>query len=368
MVFFDPPEEYPELMRHILDMVNSAVVVINGDKRIVFANSRAARLLHGTVGQLKGSEVEQLFLPDDREIMVANILKITRDSHEFEGEAMLRRLDGSSFLALIFTTYLQWDSGEGVVITIHDITRMKELERMLKYTDRVAFFGRMLDDINHQIRNPVQVIGGLAKRIATMSPPKAEHVETIIAESGRLENLLNTLNFFIRLPRPRLKSVLFSQVLDNVVPDLERMALGAGVEWVTEVVPGLREESVFIDPQLLAKALQAVALNACEAYTEKSAGPKPVTFRVLTTDRDLHPFAIQISDQGVGVSKADMPHVFSPFFSRKTRHVGMGLTITQRILEEMDGELLLESSRDSGTSVTFFLIKERRRAIRLRKM
>ncbi|OGQ95590.1 MAG: hypothetical protein A2521_07885 [Deltaproteobacteria bacterium RIFOXYD12_FULL_57_12] len=362
-----PPDQYPELMHHILNMVNSAVLVLDADKRIIFANSRAAQLFNCGVAELKNLDIDQLFMPEDLEIMVPNILKITRDASEYEGETMLKRQDGSSFLGLIFTSSLAWKNGRGIVLTIHDISNLKKLERMLKVSGRVAFLGHLLEDINHQIRNPVQVIGGIAKRLADRQTPRVEHVQAIVSASARLEKLLDTLNFFIKLPRPRLRPVLLHEVFETVVPSLTALARQHGVDWTVEADDNLLQESVFIDTELLAKALHEGMANACEAYDDKHH-EKTVQFRLMTTQRPDQPYALQICDRGPGISAQDMPLVFSPFFSRKSKHLGMGLTIAQRIQEEMDCDLLLESSGKTGTCLTYCLVKERRRMIRLRKM
>lgn len=89
------------------------------------------------------------------------------------------------------------------MVTVRDISRLKGLERILRRSERLAFLGRMLDDISHQIRNPVLSIGGFARRLAKMDIPRQEYVRVILDEAARLELLLETLTSFIGLPRAR---------------------------------------------------------------------------------------------------------------------------------------------------------------------
>jgi nitrogen fixation/metabolism regulation signal transduction histidine kinase len=79
-------------------------------------------------------------------------------------------------------------------------------------------------------------------------------------------------------------------------------------------------------------------------------------------------FDATIDKRGERHTAEYLPHVTSHFFTKKSRHIGMGLTFAQRIMDEQDGELSIDSSEDQGTTVTFFLKKERRRPIRTKKL
>ena len=119
----------PKLIGDLLDIIHNAIIVINSDNRIVFANSRTAEMFGTSVEELINKSFFKLFMPDDRKIMVSNILHIVRNEREFEGEVMLRCLDGKSFMGLISGTYFQWDNSQaGMAFSIHDLTEMKALE------------------------------------------------------------------------------------------------------------------------------------------------------------------------------------------------------------------------------------------------
>jgi len=176
----------PKLIGDLLDIIHNAVIVINSQNRIVYANSRTAVMFRTSVAELQDNDIFHLFMPDDTEIMVSNILHITRNEREFEGEAMLRRMDGSSFMGLISGTSFQWDENhDGIAFSIHDITDMKAIERSLRHSERMAFLGNLTDDISHQIRNPIMVIGGFAKRLEELSG--IEHDQKLYAASVVLE-------------------------------------------------------------------------------------------------------------------------------------------------------------------------------------
>ena len=90
--------------------------------------------------------------------------------------------------------------------------------------------------------------------------------------------------------------------------------------------------------------------------------------QLIETFEPSWPYAIKIIDEGCGINADYLSSVTSHFFTKKRKHIGMGLTFAQRIIDEQDGELTIDSVEGEGTSVTFFLKKERRRPIRTKKM
>lgn len=355
-------QKSPRLLGEILNIVQDAVLLVNADHRIFFANSKAAKMFKTSVKVLIDSPFNQLFMPDDRETMTPNIEKLTETEGEYETELMLLRPDDSSFLGLMSCAFFRWESEGSMAITIHDISKMKSIERLLKRMDHIAFLGHMLEDINHQIRNPVLVIGGLARRLAERESNK-KYADAIVKESNQLETLLETLNAFIILPRPKLSQTLLSDMVEALKSRFQPVAAEHGCELVCSCADELQSQTILTDLHLLLRAIGAAVINGCEAY-HKEDSDKKVTITLTANNDPVWPITIKIIDHGQGINAEDIPHATSHFFTNKTKHTGMGLTFAKRILDEQGGTLTVESTKDHGTTVTISLIRERRRIIR----
>lgn len=353
------------LIADVLDIISEAVLVVDAADRFVFASRKAGRMFAATVESLQGGSVAEIFLPEDRELMVPNILRLTRETGEFEGEAMLRRQDGSRFLGRLSSSFLSWQREKVILLIVHDISHMKELERNLRQSERVAFVGHMLDDISHQIRNPVTAIGGFARRLARVEDERSGYAESIVNEADRLERLLDRLGFFVRIPRPRLMPVRLGEVRDALTGLLGNLAGKKGLPFEVDCPADLLREELALDLGLFLQAAEEFVRNACEA-TEATGEGRAVTIRLGRSDRDRHSYEMAVSDRGVGIDAADLPRVSDHFFTNKERHVGLGLSIAGRIIEDQQGEIDISSEPRQGTCVTVFLIKERRRPIRTR--
>ena len=358
----------PRLIGDLLDIIYNAIIIINSDNRIIFANSRTAEMFHTSVDTLVRTSFFKLFMPEDRKILANNILSIVRKEREFETEVMLRRLDGSPFMGMISGTSFQWDDTQsGMAFSVHNLTEVKAIERSLRDSERIAFLGHLVDDISHQIRNPVMVISGLAKRLKDKDSSSSK-VKAIIDEAGRLENLLESLNNFIRLRSPVPVRLPMQELIDLAETVIREQVEGLGCQWVADYEENISEAELLIDKELFKEALIAVILNACESYTRAGSDEKTITFQVgSSTNPDL-PYVINVIDRGVGISSDCASHIFHHFYSNKTRHVGMGLTLAQRIVVEQRGSLTVSSVAGEGTTVSFHLMKERRRPIRTTKL
>lgn len=359
----------PTMIGELLEVIHNALLVVDSSHKIIFANSRTAKMFSTAPDALLGQSISTLFMPEDVNVLVHNILSFIRMNREIESEAMFLKRDGTTFLGRISGTCFEWaENQEGMVFSIHDISDMKEIEQSLKRSERVAFLGRLVDDISHQIRNPIMAIGGLA-RLLQSNYGTSSNVEIILHEASRLEKLLNTMNRFAELPRPKTERVQFSDLLNELemVVGVEVQKLGC--TWSCRCSDLLLDKNLLIDKGLFLAAIIDVARNSCESYIEADTEEeKLVQCDIYPSENDAFPFTVKITDSGAGIAKHAKEHVFSHFYTAKTGHIGMGLTFVKRIIEEQGGLVTIESKPGHGTIVSFHLIKERRRDFRTRRI
>ncbi len=345
----------PKLIYDLLDIIRHAVLIVDHTHHIIFANSHTAEMLRSSEENLIGSHIKRIFTKSDQDVLVSNIIKVTRAEREFESEVMLSRFDDSNFPARLAATFFLWDSGkEGIAFTLHDLSDLKSIENTLRKSERAAFLGRVIDDISHQIRNPVMVIGGFARKLLKKEQNE-KWAGAIVNETNRLETLLTVLNKFIKLPNPRLekiKVINFILRADKVLKNTEAIK-DCQLEWKYEKT--ISDKTILIDPILLLKALEMIVANGCEAY-EGLSREKLITIDIKYFSKTSHPFRIKVTDTGCGILENSLEYVTDHFYTNKTNHVGMGLTLARRIIEQQAGAISIDSQTKCGTSVTLFFL------------
>lgn len=358
----------PAMIAELLDMIHNALFVVDRDLDILFTNSRAGKIFSISPEELMDKEFSELFMPEDVDVLVHNILAITREEGEIESEAMFRRPDGTTFLGRISGTCFKWDEfGEGFIFSIHDISEIKAIEKSLKNSERVAFLGNLVKDISHQIRNPIMVIGGVARRLSDVSANE-KNISVILEEASRLENLLETLGRFTALPSPITREAEIGKLAADIDREVGKKVRAEGCNWECQVEENIGEEKILVDADLIIEAVADIALNSCESYQEMEGVERRVVQCSLTaSDDEKYPFLCSIRDCGVGINEDLQERISSYFYTEKTGHAGMGLTFAKRIIEEQGGKMTIESQPGHGTTVEFHFIRERRRSLRLRR-
>jgi two-component system OmpR family sensor kinase len=221
----------------------------------------------------------------------------------------------------------------------------------------------LLANVSHELRTPLARIRVVHELAAEKFPDVAQrYMKEIAVDLGELERLIDDIIRTTRLDLTDARGGNPSNVLH-----LEQVPLGEFVEGLVGRFSALHEDrpveldvdyelSVSADPVMLKRAISNVLENA-HAY---SLPGMPVSISVAG-DGEAKNVEIRISDKGPGIDAADLPHVLTPFFradrsrSRNTGGIGLGLSLTRRILEAHRGAIRVRSTPGEGTTVTLTL-------------
>ena len=154
---------------------------------------------------------------------------------------------------------------------------------------------------------------------------------------------------FARPKKPKFEKEDINQLLRDVVKRY-RDWHEKDVEWIECYEEGLDEVS--LDRHQIQQVVTNLILNGLDAMND--GGTLSVeTFKVRGSAGKR--IMIKISDSGSGIPEEDLPKIFQPFYSTKEKGTGMGLAICQRIINEHDGEIRVESHLKKGTHFTVML-------------
>ena len=353
--------------RHpFLDLVQVAFILTDAHSKILYTNRYTERLFGYSREEMEGERMRLLFLEEDLTYFLPNIIYLSLYKNGFEGEALLRQKNGAKVFVHLYTTTFKEEGEVFISFSFQEIQRLKKLERERLEMERWASLGMMVEEIAHQIRNPIVAIGGYTQRLLkTLSPlPKGKsYLHQILQEAKRLETMIQRVEEYVLIPKPTFQKEKIQEVVETVLQNFSKEATEKGVSLNLETGALEGEGEFFIDKKLITKALFYILENSIEAVTQVPMGKKGKIVK-LSLLGDGRSIGVSISDRGEGILKKNLDRVFEPFFSTRPDRVGLGLTYAKRVVEDQGGSIHVESHLKKGTTITITFPKDRRRKLR----
>jgi len=349
-----------------LDLVQVAFILTDAHSKILYTNLYTERLFGYSRHEMEGERIRMLFLEEDVIYFLPNIIYLSLYKNGFEGEALLRQKNGTKIFVHLFTTTFKEEGEVFISFSFQEIQRLKKLERERLEMERWASLGMMVEEIAHQVRNPIVAIGGYTQRLlktfSTLTKGKS-YLHQILKETKRLEAMIQRVEEYVLIPRPIFQKEKMDEVIETVLRTFSKEAAEKGVSINLETKVLKEERKFFIDRDLMAKALVYILENSLEAVAQNSVGKKRRLIKV-TLFEDGENIGVSISDRGEGIPQKNLDQIFEPFFSTRPERVGLGLTFAKRVVEEQGGGIQVESRLKRGTTITLTFPKDRRRILR----
>ena len=219
---------------------------------------------------------------------------------------------------------------------------LRQNQARLVQSERLAALGELVSYIAHNIRNPLASIRAAAQvGHQGGSLESREAFQDVIATVDRLERWVQSLLSYMKPLRLNLVPEDLNRLIRNAVAMFPNQTAGQRPELVLDLHPLPRVET---DAQWTEQVLVAVIVNAIEA-----SGPGDKVFVASRVIRDA--VAIQVRDEGLGISTDILGKVFDPYFTTKPDGVGLGLAMAKKVMHAHQGTIELQSDEGRGTNV-----------------
>jgi len=225
--------------------------------------------------------------------------------------------------------------------------RLAELQEDVRKKERQAMFGRISIGLVHDLSHPIQNIGNSCKLIVKMFDDQ-EYRETfkrtIERELAQVKRVLDDLRNVAR-PMPLQRFPIdINKEIAQLIESMQSTAERAGLTIETEFVFG----QLFIEADLFAlnRVYRNLIMNSLQATPPRGRV-------VVRTLRDAGYATVEVSDSGCGIPKERLETIFEDFVTTKRRGLGLGLAISKKIVEQLDGTITVSS--DVGVGSTFTL-------------
>lgn len=234
------------------------------------------------------------------------------------------------------------------------IVSLKEAQNKLLEAERINAWREAARRMAHEIKNPISPIQVCIKTLLKVKKDKPEIFDnlfeqssiTILEEVDKLHALANSFSLFAQMPTPSKTLIDINNLIERVI----QLYRSSGENY--QINLNLNEDIPLVmgDQNLISSALNNIIKNALEAL------PKENPELIISTnkiDDGREWIRIVISDNGEGIDLEDLPNIFKPYFTKKAKGTGLGLTIAKEIIDQHEGRIFVESIKGKGT--TFFI-------------
>jgi PAS domain S-box-containing protein len=374
--------------RSLIENVSDVIMKLDADGTVGYASPSVRELIGVPFEEWSSRDFRGLVHPDDLPRLADALAAAAREpGRAVQGELRLRRPDGSAGIAeASFNNRLDSPDVRGIIVTLRDVTQRKQAEEMRQAKEAAETANRIksqfLANMSHEIRTPMNGILGMTELAldTELDAEQREYLGMVKSSADALLTVINDILDFSKIEAGKLDLDPIDFGLRDCLGDtLRPLSLRAGkkgLELACHIPPDVPDGLVG-DAGRIRQVIVNLVGNALK-FTERGE----IVVRVRAEEShakpqrhkegpeagsslcDLAPLReillhFEVRDTGIGIPADKLEAIFRPFeqadgsTTRRYGGTGLGLTISQRLVEMMGGRLWVESEPDRGSSFHF---------------
>jgi PAS domain S-box-containing protein len=264
--------------------------------------------------------------------------------------------------------WLEWTAapaGPVIYAAARDITERLRTEaedrqrrEELAHVSRIATMGELTSSLAHEINQPLTAIlsnAGAAERFLRQSPPDISEVrqilEDIVRDDRRASDVVRKVRALVKKEKPREENLDLNETIREVVSLVRGESVLQGLSITMELSKPL--QGVRGDRVQLQQVILNLILNSAAAMRNSPRAQRKIVVRTATADGAA--VRASVTDFGTGIDENNIERLFEPFYTTKPEGLGMGLSISQRIIKAHGGTLEASNNKEGGATFAFTL-------------
>ena len=353
-------------MSMLMDSIPLSVIVSGFDGGVLRANNFALNIFKIAPEDIYNHNVMEFYVKSEERDSIINTIK--NEGRVNDEIVKFRKLDKTEMNILLSIIPISYDSKPALLSIMVDLSDRIEMEEDLRKAKKVAdnankSKSEFLANMSHEIRTPMNAIIGFTELLdEQMTKPRLKTYTKIIKSAGH--SLLTLINDILDLSKIEAGKLVITRTAVNVndivndVASIFSMTVGnKGLSIVLDIDENI-PKSLLLDGIRLRQVLVNLVGNAVK-FTDE--GYIKVSIHAFNVDDHLSKLDLEISieDTGIGISQDQRENIFLSFEqqegqdNRKFGGTGLGLSISKRLVEMMDGTIMVQSTEKKGA--TFFI-------------
>ncbi|TVR78501.1 MAG: response regulator [Chitinophagaceae bacterium] len=327
------------------------ILILNLEGEIIDFNPSSAELFGKKINDMSGLKIKERFVNIPLFEEKFNACKKGKDTSQLEMELM----NEGQKLTVLCSMKLQenQNTDDHIQMLLNNISKRKTAEKLIRQAENLSLTGRLARTIAHEIRNPLTNIELSIEQLKS-EVPKSEETEMFFGlierNSRRIQDLITDLLNSSKPSELKYTKCLIEELLDEMLLFAEDRLTLNKIKLVKDFTAC--DAMILADKEKLKIALLNIVINAIEAMENEKG-----ILKISCKEKGGYVF-IDISDNGIGMDQDELTHLFDPFYSKKLKGTGLGLTAVYNIVTNHGGTIEVESEKGKGTCFTLCFDKE----------
>ncbi|WP_366291946.1 ATP-binding protein [Paenibacillus sp. AN1007] len=341
-------EENRAVKEHLESIINQtadAIHITDLEGKVLRVN-RAFEQLYGFRSREVEGRLLKIIPPEAEEEMKRQHAQLIEGMSITSNETIWMKKDGTRVEVSVSTAPVRDEAGEitALISVSRDITSRNRMEELLRRSEKLTTVGQLAAGVAHEIRNPLTTLRGFLQLQQQSNKLNHRHLDLMLSELDRINLIVGE---FLILAKPQ--AVHFQErdirfILGDVISLLDSQAHLHGVEFVLQA----SSESAMVHCE--ENQLKQVFINVLKNGMEAMPNGGSIHIK-LKVDESAKRVRIEIRDEGIGIPEEMMSKLGEPFFTNKESGTGLGLMVSQRIIQSHKGMMDIKSVMNRGTTV-----------------
>lgn len=336
-----------ELYKLITENTSDMIKVFTKEKKILYASPSHEKVIGIAPDQIVGRTISEFLSAHEDNLFQDKLEEILKTGEPQLMRKKLQTVDNE----IVYSEYNvspifnEKKEVESFVSVGRNITDRIKNDAALRNLDRLSIIGQLAAGVAHEIRNPLTSLKGFSKLLqsSTDKTKQADYLSIIRNELDRIDMIVNE---FMSLAKPqavKFEKGNLGSIISSTISVLHPQALLHNVQ--------IKVEFPKEDIELLCNQhqLKQVFLNFLKNAIESMPNGGNVQIEVQKAENKK--VVVAFTDEGVGIETGLLRHLGTPFYTTKDKGIGLGLTVSNKIIQEHNGIMNIESEKGKGTKV-----------------
>lgn len=344
---FEEKNQMRHQLESFIDHSPDAIYIVDLYEKVVRVNLAFEQLSGYRAKEVIGQR--NMSIPESHEAEM-NILmeKIRQGGSTAPIESFVKTKFGELIPVSVTITPVMEEDNQiaGFVVVARDMSQRNQMEELIRRSEKLNTVGQLAAGVAHEIRNPLTTLRGFLQMQLRTEHFNKQHIEVMLSELDRINLIVSE---FLILSKPqaiRFNERDVRQILSQVISLMDSEAILHNVV----IRPFYTEVSCLVECE--ENQLKQVFINLIKNAIE--AMPSGGNILVLVERNETH-VVCHVKDEGIGIDEESLKRIGDPFFTGKENGTGLGMMVSQKIINAHNGTMNIQSKVNQGTTISVIL-------------